>query len=965
MPVVKNLGTALAEGLAGGAEAQIAARRQAEQDALAKRQAEANIQATEEQTRVSKEKSEVEDRNRKVQYLQAVQQGAQKALASGTLNDTQKEQLKNWSAEVDKVVNATLGFNPDYTQLNRYEELSNALSGLGGLTIDGLAVQGGWTQRRTEAEVAGAETQVELQQAQLDQIQRTAESTIAKINTENNVATARGRIVEDLLDFEKGLARADYLSKIATSGEIGQQVVQALVADGKVDKATLDAFNAKAGRVIAGEKAGVAQAEGQAALTDLQVKQVQATAKSTIDVINSTNDLKVIQNKVESDLNALKGAGQRAAYLKAISDTGANGAAVIQQLLTDKKITQDEFAASQKMANLVTQQAEYTVASLGTALETAKYNLQTILPLQARGLAITNDNGELQVEQTRFALEQAKDLAPTVKRKALAELGIVEAQQKLSEGLLQLNLDKSKSELVVDMLNKLGTAGLDTLERMGYITDENRGVFEDYAFQVDEVRAADVEFKQGQAQEQTSRAYVAKMTEDAKITTEEAQAGIAQTQEKLVELQMQDFEAKMPESLKALQLSNALSQANIDLAAVNLTEVRTRITAMQQEIDQKGQQFPEQLAYLQAQKKVLELQAQLVEATQAGEIEMKNLTNLYARTKLDPTAVDKYRDPVTGKPLTDKQKNLIRNLALAERDVVFAESDIKDSQARMQAATAQVAEEEAKQAVIATKFANQEAQAKINEMNQRIASMKNDDAYKIKQMELAYAELEQKKLMNASERAYMQAQIANLNAQTAYTNAKKLQESNNQKDKDKLFEALKENRISADRAASRAQTNLKDTLTRYLPKGKFDINQYTGDIRTVVPNFDELTPDVQKAIQDATAAYDQANYQVKAISNALLRYSNGEAIDLDALVAGTTPGSTGGSGGSGAGGAVLAFPKTVNQKQFNQYVLNLKGKDPAKAKTDSIRLVNKLIAAGMKEADAKKYVNDVFNGVIK
>lgn len=955
MPPVKNFATSLAEGLTQAGNNMIAAREKAKQDELDRQQKEAQTALTNEQVRKSKEESDLAEKNRKIQYLTAVKAGAEKALASGTLDASQVEYLKNWNKDVNKVIQQATGLNPDTSALDNYQALEDALVGLGDITIEGLAEQGGWNARQQQAAVKQAEGQAKLTDLQAKQVEDTYKTTVEKINAENNAATAKSAVIKDLINLDRGAARAEYLSRIAGSGEIGAAIAKELMDEGVLDAETLKAVEAKSGRVVRAEEAAATQAETNLALTGIQLNQAKQTFDSTVKVINSTNDLKVIQNAIESDLADLKGVGQRAAYLKAIADTGEVAKGAIEQLRKDGKIGDAEYQGMNKAADLVTQAQEYQVAGMGLANETTYFNLKQILPAQQQSIILANKGKEIDVDRAKFDLEQAKDLAPYIKDKAVAELDLLQAQRDLAKATLKTSIDEKQLGFMTDILNKYGSDGLSTLEDLGYVTDENRDAFENYAMKVDEAKTADALYKDGVARDAQSKARVSEGTEQFAIDSASYEAGTRKAQQKLTELQAVDFEAKMPATMKALELSNALTEQQIDLAKVNVGQIRKQIEAMDLEIQQKGQQFPEQLAYLKAQRRVLEAQAEIAEATQAGEIDVKNLSYLVEQAKIDPTIVDRTEG------LTDKQKNLIRNYAVAFRDSVMAEGQIKGEQVKQAKAQTTVVQETAKQAVITTKFANKEAQTRIDLLNEQIASSKADAAYKLKQMELAYDELDEKKLMNAAEREYMKAQIANMQAQVAIQKAKAAQESGDATSLKESREGLTRTQIGVKAKIDNTLRQLNSESNRYLGNQKWDKNNFSQEITSLIPNWDQVPPEEQKKILALREELLKANSQLDVVNNALAAVATGQAIDLKTYNAAF--GIEEPKAGSGTGGTIPSvpakFPKGVNQAIFNKQVLDALKQPKEKGKPVLLRLENKLVAAKMSREEAKSYIMSI------
>ena len=239
-----------------------------------------------------------------------------------------------------------------------------------------LTTQANIAERTEDAQVQQQQNQAGLSAVQLRVATETADSSVKNINATNDLSTARAEIYKGMVGLEGAAQQAEYLGQISAQGGIGAALVQQMVDKDELPAAVGQAVKDRAARVDTRDKAQTDILEDQAAITDTDRQYAEAVLQPRIAVFKSDASLKQKLNTAREGLIPLETAGQRAAYLNGIAQTGAAGAAVIDGLAASNTITPAEAAGARKTAENVSlrDNAETTTAKEGA--KQAQYQTQ-------------------------------------------------------------------------------------------------------------------------------------------------------------------------------------------------------------------------------------------------------------------------------------------------------------------------------------------------------------------------------------------------------------------------------------------------------------------------------------------------------------------------------------------------------------------------------------------------------------
>ena len=198
------------------------------------------------------------------------------------------------------------------------------------------------------------------------------------------------------------------------------------------------------GLALRGTEATVSGLETSLQLNQEQLAQVKATSASTIEALNATNGVQVATAKIFADLVSFNSAAQKATYLKAIADSGAAGAALVDGL----NIPPELKAAVKKQAGNVQTRDDASAASALLDNDFKVFNLgdvKTKAPLVYTGMLLSNigamkDNEIKDADLVKMGTDQ---------QRAQAELDNYRLDAPLEHSLLQQKLDTGKVNLTV------------------------------------------------------------------------------------------------------------------------------------------------------------------------------------------------------------------------------------------------------------------------------------------------------------------------------------------------------------------------------------------------------------------------------------------------------------------------------------------------------------------------------------
>lgn len=392
---------------------------------------------------------------------------------------------------------------------------------------------------------------------------------VVNAGLQNRVAGAQANVAEATQGYSiQNAGNQARVGAVAADVAEGTQPYQITAAQNQARLGT-SAANVAEGT----EGAQITTAENTAAqsgvnlqLSEAELAKVQATAATTIDAMNSSNDLTVSRNAVLKGMLGLDSAAQRATYLGQIAAQGEIGTGVVQSLLADGLI--DEATA----------QGALTKANRVATGE----NLQ--LDILGDQAAIT-DNERFKSDQT---LSSSIDLFN-------------------SDADLKLKTNRAESDLLtlrtagqraayLQGIAKMGAPGqaiLDGLKDKGLITDQQASAFKKVA---------------GNAQT---------------VDTATAQGAT-------VQVAAAQFDLSRAKQLFPLELKNAqaaLDMAGQQLAAfkenrpVNLATLKANLATINQALDQNGQLFGPRLDAARLQVKQLESELRVAQGTEQPRID--------------------------------------------------------------------------------------------------------------------------------------------------------------------------------------------------------------------------------------------------------------------------------------------------------------------------------------------------------
>ncbi|MDO4264624.1 MAG: hypothetical protein Q4C67_10545, partial [Deinococcus sp.] len=277
-----------------------------------------------------------------------------------------------------------------------------------------LTTQANVGERTEDALVQQQQNQAGLSGVQLDVARRTAESSVKSINATNDLSAARAEIYTGMVGLEGAAQQAEYLGQISAQGGIGAALVQQMVDKNELPAALGQAVKDRAARVDTRDKAQTDILEDQAAITDTDRQYAEAVLQPRISVFKSDASLKEKLNAAREGLIPLETAGQRAAYLNGIAQTGPAGAAIIDGLAASNTITAGEAAGAKQTAqNVGTRDTNATTVSTEQA---AQAGYQTSL------LAAEEQKVRETLTSTIARINAENDLG---KKTAIAQQGLV------------------------------------------------------------------------------------------------------------------------------------------------------------------------------------------------------------------------------------------------------------------------------------------------------------------------------------------------------------------------------------------------------------------------------------------------------------------------------------------------------------------------------------------------------------
>lgn len=593
---------------------------------------------------------------------------------------------------------------------------------------------------------------------------------------------------------------------------------------------------------LAAAEAGIDATKTNTELTALEVQRVQATLDSTVEAINSTNDLGVQKNTVLKGLLALDGATQRAEYLGRIAGQGETGQAILSGLVADGVIDQPTAdAASKKAGRVVTvedAQTRTVIAQADSAeigVDTARFQLEdmkTKAPLIYDSLKLSNEGAkqlldfnttanperltqlQLDNDKTRQAIQQSDTLFPHQKDLLIAQVDLTQIQAEIAEGTKDGTIDGSNAQNWQTIALAGNTAVFDRYVKEGKMTAQQAAPWKRLAEAALAKRDAEVRSAEAGATVTESGARVAVATEDDQIRILDNQADQG-------EFNLESAKALFPIQLKSAQ--TALDSANQQLAAfkeqrpVNLNILRANLATLNQELDQNAQLFGPKLAQARATVGQLESQLRVMEKTEGAAVSTANSGATTAAAQATSAQAAATVDVATI-PAMISARNIAPKAAQAALDAQLLDN----------------------------KFADQT-------FARRVKAIDLNNSTSTQQLLALKQQYSQNKTKFPKELEFLDAQIATQSAQAQKLAAELVSaDGTSVTDRKSMGDALKRMQIGNADLLRTANSNYRLTVDKLIPNAKFSVDKYDPkNFSVLIASSKDLGPDGQSELQAA------------------------------------------------------------------------------------------------------------------
>lgn len=427
--------------------------------------------------------------SRRSQVAELLQNGG---YAPGSLEyERAKAALQNTDKLLGKVVRGTeLGQD----EMGQYDAM---LDSLGGLTAIGASALGTDAERAREQGL----TRGDLTNAGL-----AVDVTVAQATQDDKIASS-GLAVEG--------------QRLDNAGKGSQNTI--LAADADVATRTTDA------RVTTVNNQA-AQSGVNLELSQEELGKIKATSASTINAINSTNDLNVARNAIYKGLLNYEGAARQAEYLGSISAQGGIGAALVQQMVDSGDLPPAVAEAVKTRAGRVdtTEQAQADTAKANARTATVGAEVaENTKDAQIATIKTQADAAAFSLDRARQMLPMELDSARIAVDMATEQLGAFREQRPYN--LAALKTQVARAEFDLQHAQNLAP------------------------YQIEQAQLG--------IRELQSTIRVMEATEGAQITTANANAVSAQGQAELTTLQVQQVTATAASTIERINAENKLSTA--------------------------------------------------------------------------------------------------------------------------------------------------------------------------------------------------------------------------------------------------------------------------------------------------------------------------------------------------------------------------------------------------------------------
>jgi hypothetical protein len=322
-------------------------------------------------------------------------------------------------------------------------------------TLDEMLKRGDISQREYDGAIKAATQAATQAQAATDQAVGTATLTGLNVTFTRDTLTAltaatnaKNTLEERTADAQKGLVnlkttaeRAEYLAVIASKGELGKPVLEAMLKSGEIGQKEYDGALKAADTAARTSAAALATAEGNATLTGFNVTLTRNTIDRVIKATNSTNDLTVRVNDAKGGLLEVQTASERAEYLAQIAAKGEVGQGTLKGMLDKDLISKSEYDAAVEASKRAVRRDVAATTTAETAAESGTLSLalrKAVQPSEIRAAIAQNEytTESATLLKEKLPLMDAKDfygsLSDAAKAGNLGYLASPEVQAELA-----------------------------------------------------------------------------------------------------------------------------------------------------------------------------------------------------------------------------------------------------------------------------------------------------------------------------------------------------------------------------------------------------------------------------------------------------------------------------------------------------------------------------------------------------